>query len=349
MSEQSCNLTEYQRLCSAIAMTIVDYREGEIPQPTAEHVARWVEQFPEAARVPILQEMDRILSITYFSRERVENWLRQLSRSGKIAGDCAAGDFWAAVRLLRLQRSGESQKEMCDALTSVVESEYGFVVGSNSVEEGPFVYLDDFVFTGNTAIRDIARWIRESAPRSFELHVVAIATHSYGEYYLGKRLDEVSAEVSKEMSLKIWRSCVFEDKRINTDVSEVIRPTSACGDVNVNAYVAKITASGFPPVLRSPSGMPKRPLFASIETRDVFEKQLLRAGAGILQKCESSNPLMRPLGYSRLETLGFGAMVSSYLNCPNNCPLALWWGDPSVSSGALAWYPLLPRRTAVND
>ncbi len=38
-----------------------------------------------------------------------------------------------------------------------------------------------------------------------------------------------------------------------------------------------------------------------------------------------------------LETLGFGSLVVTFRNCPNNAPLALWVGDP--------WYPLFPRTT----
>jgi hypothetical protein len=38
-----------------------------------------------------------------------------------------------------------------------------------------------------------------------------------------------------------------------------------------------------------------------------------------------------------LETLGFGSLIVTFRNCPNNTPLALWAGDP--------WYPLFPRIT----
>ena len=38
-----------------------------------------------------------------------------------------------------------------------------------------------------------------------------------------------------------------------------------------------------------------------------------------------------------LETLGFGSLIVTYRNCPNNAPLALWVDAP--------WYPLFPRTT----
>lgn len=52
--------------------------------------------------------------------------------------------------------------------------------------------------------------------------------------------------------------------------------------------------------------------------------------------CPYLNEYQRPLGNMVLETLGFGSMLVTFRNCPNNSPLALWAGDP--------WYPLFPRK-----
>jgi hypothetical protein len=52
---------------------------------------------------------------------------------------------------------------------------------------------------------------------------------------------------------------------------------------------------------------------------------------------------MRPLGYDYLKSLGFGAILVTYRNIANNCPLALWWGDPNKAYPLNAWYPLFPR------
>lgn len=49
-----------------------------------------------------------------------------------------------------------------------------------------------------------------------------------------------------------------------------------------------------------------------------------------------------PLSFSPFG-VGFGSMIATYRNCPNNCPLSMWWGDPEATSGALHWYPLLQR------
>ena len=64
---------------------------------------------------------------------------------------------------------------------------------------------------------------------------------------------------------------------------------------------------------------------------------LLASGLHIRSICPYLNVYQRPLGNMVLETFGFGALVVTFRNCPNNAPLALWAGDP--------WYPLFPRKT----
>lgn len=39
----------------------------------------------------------------------------------------------------------------------------------------------------------------------------------------------------------------------------------------------------------------------------------------------------------KLVTLGFGSLIVTFSNCPNNAPLAFWVDSP--------WYPLFPRAT----
>ena len=56
--------------------------------------------------------------------------------------------------------------------------------------------------------------------------------------------------------------------------------------------------------------------------------------------------MLKPLGYSLFDP-GFGSMFVTYRNCPNNCPLALWYGNPEYPSNHpfSRWYPLFPRKT----
>ncbi len=148
---------------------------------------------------------------------------------------------------------------------------------------------------------------------------------------------------------KIVKAIRYEDRKIYVDTSEVLRPVLMSGDPLVDAYVKKLTDKKWPPVWRSPGAMPSSGVFKSAAGRDVLESELLKAGCRILERCPNRKENWRPLGFHSLATLGFGAMLATYRNCPNNAPLALWWGDPDAKDGPLAWYPLLPRRQAGVD
>jgi hypothetical protein len=78
-------------------------------------------------------------------------------------------------------------------------------------------------------------------------------------------------------------------------------------------------------------------IFSSEEGRATLEQQFLVAGVKIRRISPYLNEYQRPLGNSVLETLGFGTLIATFRNCPNNAPLALWAGNP--------WHPLFPRRT----
>ena len=77
-------------------------------------------------------------------------------------------------------------------------------------------------------------------------------------------------------------------------------------------------------------------IFSSEAGRDLLEQQLLQAGLQIKEERLYFKENYRPLGYTVLKTLGFGALLVTFRNCPNNCPLAFWADDP--------WYPLFPRK-----
>lgn len=87
-------------------------------------------------------------------------------------------------------------------------------------------------------------------------------------------------------------------------------------------------------------------IFSSETGRQLLEEQFLLAGMRIRSFCKNPSQILRPLGFSPFG-LGFGSMIATFRNCPNNAPLALWWGDPDAHAGHpfRNWYPLLPRKT----
>src|SRR5690349_7917494 len=97
--------------CDKIASIIKDYRQGEIAELGAPHVRLWINQFPQAMREPLLDETAHILSKTYIDRATVKRFLKGVATNDKLVGDDAPA-YWKGVHFLRLQRAGNSQRDM---------------------------------------------------------------------------------------------------------------------------------------------------------------------------------------------------------------------------------------------
>ncbi len=326
-------MTERQTLLQSIAQTTADYRAGELDAPTPEHVDRWIKQFDGAVQLPMLREMDHVLKRTYFSLERVTDFLRGLIGTEKLTGKdhCA---FWRCVHFLDIQGGGNSQTEMLALFNEVLQEGCSFGVEQCGDEEAVYMYLDDAIFTGNRVRRDLEGWIANEAPSAAKLHTVSIALHSGGWHYASGYIAKAATAAGKRIDVTPWRAIELEDRRNRTDSADVLRPTTIPADAAVESYVQ---AMKHKPTLRRPGHLGVNALFSSEERRNVLEQEFLKAGARIRQMCPNLGDTQRPLGHITLETLGFGSLIVTFRNCPNNAPLALWVGEP--------WYPLFPRTT----
>ena len=121
-------------------------------------------------------------------------------------------------------------------------------------------------------------------------------------------------------------------------------PASIPDDAALTAYIAEEQRFPFEP--RQPGARWEHDVFSSEQGRQLLEREFLLAGMRIRSFCQNPNPAMRPLGFSAFG-VGFGSLIVTFRNCPNNSPLALWWGDPSAlpNHPFSRWRPLFPRKT----
>lgn len=320
-------------LVASIANTIQDYRGGSLPQPIPDHVEHWVQQFDAAVQLPILQEIDHVLKKIYFSKEDVAKFLRGVMRTQKLTGD-KPEEFWRSVSFLDIQGGGSSQTDMLALFSEQLEDEHGFGIEDCGQGDEVFIYLDDGIFTGNRVRRDLEIWIRDHAPAQAKVHVICIAQHSGGQYYARGRIQDAIRAAGKTISITWWRAIELEDRRAYSTTADVLRPTAIPNDPAVQAYVA---AMRYPPTLRAAGNPGTAHLFSSDAAKILLEQEFLKAGVHIRQICRNLGDTQRPLGHMTLETLGFGSLIVTYRNCPNNAPLAFWVDAP--------WYPLFPRTT----
>lgn len=332
-------MSRYELLCS-LAQIISDYREGEegeISRPSPEHVEAWVKQFPEHNQEPILNEMNYVLSKAYFKRESVIRFIKELITNQKLSGQNPE-QFWATVNFLNIQQGGSSQNDMLELFDNALQTHLGYKLSICGSQTGPFVYLDDVIFSGNRVRYDIEKWINDLAPSSCTIHVIVIAFHRGGQWYASTRLRDAAKRAGKTVDIRWWRCVELEDRKSYISKSDVLRPTVFPEDKDVQEYVKMLSDAGYPPERRQVTDPPYQSLLFSSESgRQLLEQSFLAAGVLIRKLCPYLPEQIRPLGYSVLKTFGFGSVIVTFRNCPNTCPPALWAGDP--------WYHLFPRKT----
>lgn len=331
-------MSERDDLLASVANEIRTYRKRDLPEPTPEHVDRWLHQFTPAQQLPFLREFEHVIKQTFFTRKNVKDFLRALVANARLAGSDPA-PYWSSANFLSIQQNGQSQKEMLRLFSKCLEEECGLDLDDCGEDGGDFIYIDDVMFSGNRVGNDLGQWIVNDAPQSATVHVIVAALHSGGSYLVDRRLKSVVEQSGKKIAVKYWRALEIENRKSYKNSSGVLWPTVISGEAELQNYMALTTKFPFEP--RQPSETAIKP-FSSEAGRQVLESEFLIAGAKIRAKSENPKQFMRPLGYSPFG-VGFGSMIVTYRNCPNNCPLAMWWGDPEATSGALHWYPLLQR------
>ena len=331
-------MSDRKRILESISETISDYRDGDIPRRGPTEIERWVRQFPEEVQDEMLSEMDQLLTKTYISRDDMASFLRDLATHEKFCG----GDpkaFWRRANLLDIQQGGNSQRELLAMFDQLLQQKVGLALADCASEDGPFIYLDDGIFGGGRVLHDLSAWIEQSAPAECEVRIVVAALHRGGNYYVQKRIKVLEEKTGKNVKLSWWRIHEIENRRYYKDESDVLWPTQVPPSPLAEEYRRYITEEEpqYKVELRTGGSVGENKFFSSNEARILLEQQMLMAGLKIREKCPYLPETARPLGMTLLKTFGFGSTIVTFRNCPNNCPLALWVGDP--------WYPLFPRST----
>ena len=166
-------MTERTDLLASIAATTADYREGDLPAPTSDHVDRWVRQFDEDVQKPILREIDHVLKQTYFSKEWVSGFFANQIKHDKLTGSNPAS-FWKSAHFLDIQQNGNSQSEIGQLFGKALLDQLGLKIESCGNAGGAYIYLDDVIFTGGRVKNDLTAWIRDEAPAKAVVHILVI-------------------------------------------------------------------------------------------------------------------------------------------------------------------------------
>lgn len=323
----------------SIVEKISDYRLGEIEKRTPESVEDWVRQFPDTVQDPLLAALDHVLGKTYLSRDDFRNFLKGLVMTSKLSADRDPQDYWRRANVLDIQQGGSSQREIRRMFGEVLQEKHGFDVDDTGGPDGDFIYLDDCIGTGSRLRNDVCDWLGHEAPPKINLHVVTPILYA-GSRWVDKKIQETAKENGKVIKVRKWcfKNFRLENRLSYKNRSDVLWPTSIPKHEAVQEYCKRLTDRNHPPKLRKPGHQGAFGLFQDDAQKIFVEEAFLVRGCEILREQRNLPVTFRPLGYSNLDTLGFGSMFVTYRNCPNNCPLALWVDQESCPA-------LLPRKT----
>jgi hypothetical protein len=342
-------MSRFGALVLELAQVLRDYREGTPQCVTPDRVAAWINQFRHDDREIILSEMVHIFRRFYVSRAAAEQALA--SRLEKLIREEAGGDprrFVEESAFLSIQTDGASQHEMVALIDDILQLRYGVhIVNRGDTECRRFVYVDDAIYTGNTILGDLVNWSPTTSDRGWmfsdlasghDLHIFVLIVHlADWRNYVRPRITNVAKE--RAINLRPDAEVVVHNNRWEASRFECLWPSSDYDSDDFKQHIEslreELREKGVYAQLLRPPGVPREEtLFTSPQAREVVERAFLLHGLELWKG--TRRPWIRPLGFSKLVTLGFGTLAIPYRNCPNNAPLVLWW-----SAGG--WQPLLQR------
>ena len=330
-----------KKLTKELAEIFKDYRKNENLNPTSENVKNWVEQFSKKNQKTILEEMIHVCNQRYLTEAEVDNFLKGLITNKELTNDNPK-EFWKNVSLLQIQTDGNSQNVMVEKMKTLIYKEIGIYVDINNNSKRHFIYIDDFLFSGSRVRHDLSTWFKK-APKKSKLDIIYVGYYKSGHYFTSKKW--MKDNNINNMKITFWRLLELENNSNCQNYSHTLSPIEKTLDYpEVKEYLKMQPKYKLRDISQSKGYYCEESIFSSETNRQILEEEFTLAGLKINSTFneEKTKKYWKPLGISSFEGLGFGALLFTYRNCPNNTPLALWWGD---WDGNRVWYPLLQRKT----
>jgi hypothetical protein len=342
--------------------TIHDYRADEIEPITDFHINRWIKQFSleEKKEIVILSEVKQWLEKYYYSRNKINSLLSNFLSNEEIWGSSPINKIKNS-HFLTIQTYGESQLKMVELANNILIEKYNFSI-SDCCSSTSYVYIDDCLFSGNRLRNDVLEWIRH-APTGVNLLIYYVAVHLRN---IQNTKNAINAEAKKKnISITYHFNREINDKKLSNNPIEFFWPKKNDNEPEIEEYSQIICRrlealkkpNVQPYIFRSNHSIRTEQIFSSPEARDLVETAFLKEGVKLTinhilkgdyetsfnsiarHLDDEKKYYIRPLGFDRMESLGFGSLFITYRNIGNNCPIVLWFECLQNS-----WHPLFPRK-----
>ena len=320
-----------------IAFKLADYRHPPEGGMNVEHISRWVNQFQPRDRRFILEETDRLMGIGYFPEHKYQRVITE------IAEDEGNTELFENAAFLDIQEQGCSQHELMQSLCAELTEDIHVVTrtsrGGLVRTFRDFVYIDDVSFSGYKAISDLTWLIEHFQLHNITIYVYFLGCHTYSCWWVKNKLenDFLSRNITVEVNGGDFRR--VENRLAYNRSSGVFWPVEQ--DIEIPEWA--INSGIYTGIYRD--GYIANDNFPDEQKRNRFESILTATGFDILAYSVNPKPVIKPLGFSNFNGVGFGGTTFTYRNCPNNTPLVFWWGnyEPTGNHALDCWYPLMKR------
>jgi len=306
------------------------------------HVTKWINQFPLPYHELILSELISVFKNSYCTNKIFSQFLSDLLYNKEIFPD-----GFQNHKFINPQNIGYSQKYILTFLNDLTLQKHNFSLEQcGNATPTSYTYIDDAFYSGRRLLNDMINWKKTIFDSSEIEHInfIFYALHKRDQQYI---FNEIKKNFPNS-KIGIWAVKTFNN--ISNDSSEVFSLANGIDySDNAKSYISNIESrrsekqNNFYPLLRSPNKPLIEDYFTSSHNRKIVEQIFFERGIEIISHAANPNPYMRPFGFDRIPTLGFGSYFVNFRNIANNCPVVLWWGNPQATFGINNWYPLFPR------
>lgn len=331
-----------EQVINEIVEIIKDYRKGEIEQINYFSVLKWINQFDTEYQVVILIEFKKILSKRYISRNDFWMFYKGFIEYLMKQKDLDINKLY----LLDIQRFGSSQHDVNEIFKDVLKHEFRVKPLDKIQSDNTFIYLDEGIFTGNRVLVDLKEFIFNTNLKDATILIFVISEHIQGTNYF---LEEFK-KLTLNRNIKVAIFSVFKNDIGFDKSSGVLKLSKRPSDFESSAYIDNVIIfnkkKGREIELFRSERNQNDELFSNWINKEILEEQFFKYGVRILSGFKQLEKV-RPFGFDHKNSFGFGGLLITYRNIPNNCPLVLWASNENIYSmrkEKIDWIPLFPRK-----
>lgn len=293
------------------------------------HINLWISQFDKSEQEFMASTTANLLEERFITKNQELIFIESLFKNNLLLNNRTM------PYPLKIQGNGKSQARLVESYNNFMHS-YGF-----SYSEDTVIYLDDFIFSGGRVFNDLSNWLPlQRETRKIFVVVMGYHTNIWKiESELNSKIKQINTDRGLKISLQFLRCFSLENRLVKKNESGVLWPMESFFQNDNYKHLID-------PQFKYRDGFiaTSYNFFKRNEDRVKFENICLKYGFEIIEKCQNTNRTTKPLGNSFFG-YGFGGLIFSYKNCPNNTPLLFWWGSSNPNDPMYnQWHPLMPRR-----